>query len=156
MGLFFIFMQLTSSFLTLSWSFQNSFMLWFIGYLKKVMEPKKKGPQRAVINGSLWPIVVFWLSREGYGTKKKVPQRAVIHCSLWHLIVVFRLSWEGYGTKKKGATESSYKLLSVAPCGFFGYLEKVMEPKKKGPQRAVINCSLWHLIVFFLAISIML
>ena len=64
-------------------------MLWFIGYLKKVMEPKKKGPQRAVINGSLWPIVVFWLSREGYGTKKK------------------------------GATDNSYKLLSVAPyCGF--------------------------------------
>ena len=33
--------------------------------------------------------------------KNKVSQRAVIYCSLWQLIVVFRLSREGYGTKKK-------------------------------------------------------
>ena len=79
-------------------------------------------------------------------------QRVVIDCSPWYLIVVFRLSWEGYETKKKyGTTKASYTLLSITPYSGFQAISRRLwnQKKNKVPQRDVIHCSLWHLIVVF-------
>ena len=83
----------------------------FLGYLKKVMEPKKKLCHREQCQ----------------------------HCSLWHHIHGFRLS-QRLWNKKIDVTESSVDTaLCDTIFRFLGYLKKVLEQKKLVSQRAVLT-----------------